>query len=157
MEHGGCGKDTFVEFVSEYADVTNFSSVAKVKEVASVVGWDGGKTDKDRKFLSDLKRLTTEYNDMSFISITNSVNEFKASEKDFLFLHIREPEEISRAAKQFSAKALLIKRPSLQAITTNYSDANIENYNYDFVVVNDGTLEDFKIKAQDFVKKLRYT
>lgn len=24
-----------------------------------MIGWDGGKTDKDRKFLSDLKKLTT--------------------------------------------------------------------------------------------------
>ena len=57
---GGCGKDTFVSFVSKYKRVYNFSSIDKVKEIAKLIGWDGGKTDKDRKFLSDLKKLTTE-------------------------------------------------------------------------------------------------
>ena len=57
---GGCGKDTFVSFVSKYKRVYNFSSIDKVKEIAKLIGWNGGKTDKDRKFLSDLKKLTTE-------------------------------------------------------------------------------------------------
>ena len=52
---GGSGKDTFVEYVSKYAKVYNFSSVDKVKEIAKLIGWTGTKTDKDRKFLSDLK------------------------------------------------------------------------------------------------------
>ena len=52
---GGSGKDTFVEFVSKYSKVFNFSSVDKVKEVARVIGWSGTKSEKDRKFLSDLK------------------------------------------------------------------------------------------------------
>ena len=32
---GGSGKDTFVEFVSKYNKVLNFSSVAKVKQIAN--------------------------------------------------------------------------------------------------------------------------
>ena len=52
---GGVGKDTFVELVSEnfLLPVMNFSSVDKVKEVARIIGWTGGKSEKDRKFLSD--------------------------------------------------------------------------------------------------------
>ena len=45
---GGSGKDTFVSFVSKYNKVYNFSSIDKVKEIAKEVGWDGGKTEKDR-------------------------------------------------------------------------------------------------------------
>ena len=52
---GGCGKTTFVELTQKYGKVINFSSVDKVKEVAKLIGWDGKKTEKDRKFLSDLK------------------------------------------------------------------------------------------------------
>ena len=36
---GGSGKDTFVEYVSKYAKVYNFSSVDKVKEIAKLIGW----------------------------------------------------------------------------------------------------------------------
>ena len=73
---GGSGKDTFVEFVSKYNKVLNFSSVDKVKEIAKLIGWTGAKEEKDRKFLSDLKKLTTDYNDMSFNSIKDAVEDF---------------------------------------------------------------------------------
>lgn len=148
---GGCGKDTFINYLSKYCKVYNFSSVDKVKEIASIIGWKGTKTDKDRKFLSDLKRLTTEYNDMSFNSIKEAVSIFKKSEDEIMFIHIREPEEIKRAAVTFNAKTLLIKREGLKIITSNYSDASVENYNYDYIVLND-SLENLKKKAKQFIE-----
>ena len=151
---GGSGKDTFVEFTMKYAKVMNFSSIDKVKEVAKVIGWDGGKTEKDRKFLSDLKRLTTEYNDMAFNSIADAVLVFKNSDYEIMFIHIREPEEIKRAAQAFNAKTLLIKREGLANIASNYSDASVENYDYDYKIENT-TLEKLDEEAENFVKKLK--
>lgn len=151
---GGSGKDTFVEYVSKYAKVYNFSSVNKVKEIAKLIGWSGAKTDKDRKFLSDLKKLTTEYNDMSFNSIKNAVDKFENSSDEIMFIHIREPEEISRAVNTFNAKTLLVKREGLDLITTNYSDASVENYNYDYIIKNT-TLEELEKSAKEFVDKLK--
>lgn len=147
---GGSGKDTFVEFCSKYGRVMNFSSVDKVKEVARLIGWNGQKTEKDRKFLSDLKRLTTEYNDMAFNSIKEAIGKFKESDKEILFIHIREPEEIQRAVVAFGAKTLLVKRDGIAKIESNYSDASVENYNYDFVIENT-TLEELDTKAHKFV------
>lgn len=147
---GGSGKDTFVDFCSKYCKVFNFSSIDKIKEVATLMGWDGGKTEKDRKFLADLKALSTDYNDMPFNSIKEAVDEFRNSDKEFMFIHIREPYEIERAKEEFGAKTLLIKRIGLDIIKSNISDANVENYDYDFVIEN-GTLEDFEKKAKDFV------
>lgn len=77
---GGVGKDTFVELVSvelndklkRFHTVVNFSSVDKVKEIAREIGWDGRKTEKDRKFLSDLKSLTI-YNVIDYCSQTQAV------------------------------------------------------------------------------------
>ena len=150
---GGSGKDTFVEFCQKYGKVKNFSSIDKVKEIAKQIGWTGTKTEKDRKFLSDLKRLTTEYNDMAFNSISEAVDKFKSSEDDVMFIHIREPEEILRAAKAFNAKTLLIKRVGLENISSNYSDANVENYDYDYVIEND-TLENLENSAMEFIHKI---
>ena len=45
---GGSGKDTFISKVSKYAKIYNFSSIDKVKEIATLVGWNGTKTEKDR-------------------------------------------------------------------------------------------------------------
>lgn len=151
---GGVGKDTFVELVSQFFSVVNFSSVHKVKEIAIKIGWDGkSKTEKDRKFLSDLKLLTGEYCDMPFQSMKEQVNKFNEDKRDnVLFLHIREPEEIKRAVKEFSAKTILVTRNSVEQIMSNMADANVYNYEYDYTIHNDGTIEDLKKVAEQFVK-----
>lgn len=150
---GGVGKDTFVELVSKVFNlsVMNFSSVDKVKEIARIIGWTGGKTEKDRKFLSDLKLLCTDYNNMPFNSMSEKVKEFTESDAAMLFLHIREPEEIEKAKIVFGAKTVLIKRDAVKQITSNMADGNVFNYRYDIVVNNDGDLVRFKKKATEFV------
>lgn len=157
---GGTGKDTFVSLVSlgfksrYYSPIMNFSSVDKVKEIAKRVGWDGkSKTEKDRKFLSDLKLLCTEYNDMPFNSMCDAVEKFnKHRYYTMLFLHIREPEEIERAKNAFNAKTILVKRDSVEHIKSNMADANVFNYDYDIIVNNNGTIDDFKNKAMYFIE-----
>lgn len=144
---GGVGKDTFISFVDHRATVINFSSVDKVKEVARFIGWNGGKTDKDRKFLSDLKSLCTNYNDMPFNSMREKYEDFLKNNAHFLFLHIREPEEIERAKKEFNAKTILVKRNSIKHISSNESDNNVYNYNYNVVINNDGDVDELKDKA----------
>ncbi|WP_304431145.1 hypothetical protein [Romboutsia ilealis] len=160
---GGVGKDTFVELVStelndilkKFHTVINFSSIDKVKEIAREIGWNGKKSEKDRKFLSDLKILTSEYCDMPFKSMKNKVAEFMNDEESiFLFLHIREPEEIARAVNEFGAKTILVTRDAVKHIVSNMADENVFNYNYDFVVNNSGTKEELNIKAKDFVQEV---
>lgn len=160
---GGVGKDTFVKFISEelndtmkrFHTVVNFSSIDRVKEIARYIGWNGEKTEKDRKFLSDLKALTNNYCDMPFKSLKNKVLEFNRSDENILlFLHIREPEEITRAVLRFNAKTILITRNSIHKITSNPSDKNVFYYDYDYVIENNGTLDDLKDKAKKFIKNL---
>lgn len=159
---GGVGKDTFVELVSvelndklkKFHTVVNFSSVDKVKEIAREIGWDGKKSEKDRKFLSDLKSLTSDYCDMPFQSMKNKIKEFIGSdEEQVLFLHIREPEEIKRVVDEFKAKSILIVRDSVMHITSNVSDKNVFDYYYDFVIENNGTIEDLRNKVRQFINK----
>lgn len=152
---GGCGKDTFVELCSKYISVYNFSSIDKVKEIAKIIGWTGTKHDKDRKFLSDLKKLTTEYNDMSFESIKEAINIFNNNNFELMFIHIREPEEIKRVVEEFKAYSLLIKRKNQELIKTNYSDASVFNYDYDYIIENT-TLEEYEKKAIKFIKELKH-
>ena len=150
---GGSGKDTFIDFVSKYRKVYNFSSIDIIKKVAKVAGWTGKKEEKDRKFLSDLKKLTTEYNDLAFNDTKNAVEKFNSSDDEIMFIHIREPEEIQRAVEAFNAKTLLIKREGLANINTNYSDASVDDYDYDYVIYNT-TLEDLEYVASTFYEKM---
>lgn len=147
--YGGSGKDTFVDLVSKYNKVYNFSSVDKVKEIAKIIGWNGEKDEKSRKFLSDLKKLTSDYNDMPFNSIKEAINKFYSSDKEIMFIHIREPEEIKRVVNEFNAKTLFIKRDNIKKITSNDSDASVENYNYDYII-NNTSLEALEEKAKSF-------
>lgn len=160
---GGVGKDTFVELVSvelndilkRFHTVENFSSVDKVKEIAREIGWDGKKREKDRKFLCDLKNLSSNYCDMPFQSMKNKVNEFiKNDENKFLFLHIREPEEINRAVKEFDAKTILVVRDTVKYITSNMADKNVFDYDYDYVIQNNGTITDLKQKAKELIEEV---
>lgn len=155
---GGCGKDTFVSLFSEELkkynkDTINYSSVQVIKSIAGMVGWQGGKTEKDRKFLSDLKALCAEYSDAPFQSMCEVYDLFlKANNTDVLFLHIREPEEIERAKQKFNAKTILVKRNSVKEIKSNSSDARVNNYNYDITIENNGDMNDLKETVWLFVK-----
>lgn len=163
---GGVGKDSFIEMIklaesrilTKHIEIGNYSSVSKVKEIATMIGWTGEKTEKDRKFLSDLKLLTTEYNDMPLNDMKRYVDVFmnlvKFGKARMLFLHIREPEEIAKAVnefKEYGAKTILVKRDSVKHITSNMADENVYNYNYDIIINNNGTIEDLKEKAKCFV------
>ena len=156
---GGVGKDLFVNMVKTSVNkfspyrVWNYSSIDKVKAIAIQIGWSGGKTEKDRKFLSDLKVLTTEYNDMPFADLKRMVNIFKG-QKDvvFLFLHIREPKEIERAKNEFNAHTILITRDSVPQITSNIADGGVFNYHYDTIIKNNDTKEMLQGMADLFVK-----
>lgn len=150
---GGVGKDQFVNMVGKFAPTENFSSVDKVKEVARLIGWNGGKTEKDRKFLSDLKILVTEYNDMPYESIKSKIQTFlDDSINSFLFIHIREPREIQRVVEEFGALSMLVVRPQVKHITSNMADENVFKYEYDIVIDNSGSLSDLNVVAEQFVK-----
>lgn len=150
---GVCGKDTFIKLISKYKRVYNFSSIDKVKEIARIIGWDGTKDEKSRKFLSDLKNLTKEYNDMPYNCTKEAIENFENSDCEIMFIHIREPEEIKRIVDTFGAKTLFIKRENLNEITSNSSDGRVSKYKYDYSILNT-TLEEYEKKACEFINWL---
>ena len=90
---------------------------------------------------------------MSFNEMKVRVEEFLKSPAEILFLHIREPEEIKRAVSAFGAKTLLIKKEGLKNITSNSSDADVDNYDYDYIIINT-SLENLEKEAKKFVQEL---
>lgn len=150
------GKDTFAEILNRYMKVYKYSSVAKVKEIATLCGWDGKKDERDRKFLSDLKMLTTEYSDLSHNDVLEEIKKYRSGEieADVFLVDIREPEEIDRLTKEVDAITVFIENNNVPNITSNESDANVENYEYDFRIQNNGTLEDFEDSIKLFMEFL---
>ena len=156
---GGSGKDTFVGMVGQYSKVFNFSSIDIVKDAAKVLGWDGGKSDKDRKFLADMKDLAVAYNDAPLNSVLRALEEFLKDDNELMFIHIREPKEIRKfldavKSKNLAVQTLLVVNPNVDVIVTNKSDAGVLDYFYDIIVENDGTLDQLDAKAKCFASSL---
>lgn len=150
-----CGKDTFAILLNEFISVRKISSITCVKQVAAFCGWCGEKTERDRKLLSDLKKVTTEYNDLSFRYIKSMVIKFlNDSDCSVLLIDIREPEEIERAKKEFGAKTILIVNDNVEHITSNSSDAGVYDYGYDYIIENNCNLYDFRESVKTFVKSI---
>lgn len=151
------GKDTFAVILNELVKVHKYSSVTRVKKLALEMGWDGKKTEKDRKFLSDLKMLTTEYSDMSFKDICEEVEKFMGGvydvyNRNVMLIDIREPKEIDRAVKTFGAATIFIDNCNVEEVLSNSADANANtySYNYDYIISNNGTLDDFRNTVENF-------
>lgn len=152
---GGVGKDTFVDMCAKYTSVVNYSSVKEIKEIAKYIGWDGSKEERNRKFLSDLKLLTTEYNDFPFNCICKQIDRFLNSSDELMFIHIRDIPEIKKVVSKYPfVKTMLVTSKRIKPITTNIADANVANYDYDYVVENDNDLTDLDEKAEMFVALL---
>ena len=88
---------------------------------------------------------------MPFEAIKSKVNDFLEDSKHVIMLiDIREPSEIDKAKTAFRAKTILIENKNVKTINSNMADANVFNYTYDYVIKNNGTLDDFKENVKDF-------
>jgi hypothetical protein len=154
------GKDTFAESSINYLNDRifnpelhglNISSVDRVKEILTEMGWNGEKDDKSRKALSDLKDLWTEWNDGPFVNIVEKILNTNAS---LIFVHIREPLEIDKLKEacldnSIFFESVLIVRPGVNKVTNNTGDnGSLEPYNYTRTISNILTVDDWKNVAR---------
>lgn len=160
---GGVGKDTFVGYcIKAHEDTKSISLVNEVRYLAKLIGWNGDKTAKDRKFLNDLKKLTTEYNNFPFesvaLNISNVLEKYKEAEKPtkdlVIFIHAREPEDIRYLVDKYNAKTLLIRKSGLAKKYGNPADDKVFDIDYDYIAYNDKDLKELELTAKDFMKKI---
>lgn len=152
---GGCGKDTLINMFGKFYSITNVNSSQPYKDIAKEYGYDeSNKTDKWRKFISDIKRVFEESDiDLSLYYTIDNLKEFLHDKcTNIMFVHIREPKNIDKfineANRLFNVlgythmmrpyiSTLLIKRSDTdEKIYNNSSDDDVENYKYDFVYDN---------------------
>ena len=160
------GKDAFALLCQRHMTwCKNISTVDFVKQVANFCGWDGTKTLENRAFLSELKALLTKWGDVPYKKVESAAKAYEAeaeiydfSTKDVLiFVHCREPKEIDKFVTRMGAKTLLIRRAATENNEqSNSSDMDVFNYKYDYVIENNGTLEELEDKAIAFLKELGY-
>lgn len=159
------GKDAFVDFCKQEkgALCKKVSTVDFIKDIAYKYGWTGEKTPKDRKFLSDLKNLFTEWNDIPFKETMERIREFhqtlqiyEVSSEGIVFIMSREPAEIMRFKHELGAISVLIERDAVKDNEqSNEADSGVMNCEYDVVVYNNGTLEDLQTQAKLFLQNIK--
>lgn len=167
---GGSGKDTFCNYIQKLAvkkdplyHVESIYTSTPAKQKAKEMGWKGDKLPMDRRFLSDIKDMLDYWSNATYYYIRQCFDAFYVSNyynsgyKTIYFIHAREAKDIIWiksfcSNKEIPCKSILVKRPNTSK-KGNHADDNVEQYAaYDYTIINDGTLEEFKKKAQDFFK-----
>lgn len=158
------GKDTFIDYCESYFYQLPFranffferhSTVDTVKDIAKKMGWNGEKTPEMRNMLSELKDLYTKYFNGPLNEIKDAMNYGLAIDV-VLFTCMREPEEIRKAvhwAEENGIKwfTVLVVNPNKEEnYHMSHSDAQVLEFNYSHVIMNDGDLGDLADKALTF-------
>lgn len=165
--YGGTGKDTFIDFckkekILDHIKILNFSTIDPTKQAAKVFGWKGLKREKDRQFLIALKILSKKYNNGPRQHIICELDKYnKVMEKQIIFVHTRESDEIDEFKKYFvesglvnNTLSLLIERhQNTDNICTADKVFDLENYKYDYkITVN--SLQESKEQANIFINNI---
>ena len=161
----GAGKSTFEEMCVIYAEnewenkirVDITSTVDFVKDIAKQCGWNGTKDLKNRKFLSDLKDLLTEWDDVPFKKIEQKIKLLEIWHENWImFVDCREPAEIQKFKDKLNALTVLIRREQVEnEETSNHADAEVFNFDYDLTIWNNSDKIDLANKVVDFMKELK--
>ena len=150
----GVGKDTMIE---EYAkrtknSVYNYSTIDYFKEVAKKdFGWSGIKDEKGRRLLSEIKRISVEYNDFPTELAMKKIrilSEIEYKNDVVMFVHIREQKETKKLIdnllkENYNAKSLYIYTTrEIESVKSNNSDDYASDWrnglnDYNALIVND--------------------
>lgn len=154
---GGVGKDTLCMSLP-HRRVRNISSITPIKEIAAMHGWNGEKDLKSRRFLAELKRVFTEYNDLPNRYLLEQRADFLQSEEEILFIHIREPEQIETFVRAVDGDCitLLVRRdlPDTAGGYGNHADDDVEDYPYTVIFDNNRPLEQSVLAFSELIDAL---
>lgn len=150
------GKDTFVKYINSFGiEAIHYSYVDFTRNMLDSVGVDvNNKNNKMRKLLCDINNALEEYNDIPFKDCCNVADDFKNDwlEGNWLIIDCREPQKIERLKQKLNAKTIFIKF-NKKITADNVADKAVtEDYQYDYIIDNTGTLDDLKANTLDFVK-----
>jgi hypothetical protein len=160
------GKDTAAEIMAEYLEkqgykvlIVHFADLLKFI-CTKFFGWDGAKDEKGRTLLQYVgtDRIGAKNPDFWAKFIVEVLKIFE-EEWDFVLIpDCRYPIEYTTVEKAFNTVLLRVERPEFDnGLTTEQkkhpSETAMDNYCYDALLYNDGSLEDFTGKVEEFADK----
>lgn len=154
---GGVGKDTLCRYFCTYYDGEIISAITPLLPIATSLGWSGGKSDKDRKFLSDLQDVADEYGQFTKRYLEKELERFSSNDKSVLFVVARKYDQIDwcrKEARSFGLRSttLVIRRAAVEREFGNNADDGVLEYPYEYAFDNDSPIE---IAHPDFVTLIK--
>lgn len=161
------GKDTVAEYIRDYykdKDVINNSYAYYMKDYAKrITGWDGSDDNKPREFLQQFgTNLVRNQIDEYFFN-NRMIEDLKVFDYFFDVVTIsdgRLPSEIDMIRDNFdNVFVVRVNRPDFDNGLTeeqkkHRTEVALDDYkNYDYVISNDGTLEELEKKVREMVEK----
>ena len=163
------GKDSTAEYIDEYyrsrgLDVVNIQIAYYIKMYAKEIAkWDGDNETKPRQLLQDLGTELIRKQIDEYFFIKRILQDIDVYSRYFDVITIsdgRMPEEFEEIKKAYPETiSLHITRPGYVSHLTKGQKAHltetlVDEINYDYEIVNDGTLEDLEKKATKFCKEI---
>jgi hypothetical protein len=165
------GKTTFERECRDYLDKTEYafchikSSIDPIKEVYRKLGWNGEKTDTARKHLSELKKIWVDTCNGAVRHIVDYILKLNNDDNHVIFVDIREESEIIALSDILDALQvldikyykMLIERPDIDGLEYGNKSDDMVGRNgslYNVYVCNDGTLDDLRSAAHEFIEDL---
>lgn len=167
------GKDEFVKqchvCLYNHCECVNISSVDIHKQILRKIGWDGKtKSDDVRELLCRMKEFSILHGDIPTKYMLDTIFSYIGKGSDcVIFCHIREVAEIKKLIRAlrglrcmgitystvFIRREDKIKSLNKDACCAS-DDVDIEDFDYDFIIDNFGTLNSLKNKASRFINYL---
>ena len=153
------GKDTFCALMEKYGEVEHYSYVDFTRYMLSEVNIDyHKKTDKDRQLLETINNALEAYDDIPMKDICESVIDtigHYIDNKDlFIFVDIRKPDNIKRFLEKFPEAKTVYIDDGKELSNATESDHSVKDYDYDYYIVNNGSLDDLQKKVGSFVHEI---
>ena len=164
------GKDTSCDLINNYVKIKNKKSInlqisSYIKMYAKKIsGWDGSEETKPRTLLQQLGTdvIRDQIDNNFFINrIIGDINVYSYYFDVITISDVRFPEEIDSIHNEFkNVYRLRIERPGfVNNLNPNEkkhrTETALDNYNnYDYVVINDSSLEDLNNKLKNIIDEV---
>ncbi len=162
------GKDTVAQFITNYCSnqkVISLQYSHYIKEYAKRISdWDGSEESKPRALLQQLGTALIREQIDEFLLIRRMCEDIKVYSYFYdiiVISDVRLEEEITIIRKDFSNVCVLhIQRPHLESTLTlseqtHRTEIGLDQFHqYDYQIINDGTLADLKQKIEKIMKEV---
>lgn len=158
------GKDTAAEIMKEYLEmqgkevlITHFADLLKYL-CKSLFGWDGNKDERGRTLLQYIGTdVVGKKNPAYWAQFVSNVLCMFENEWDYVLIpDCRYPVEIETMRQIFDTTIVRVERPNFdngltEAQKNHPSEVDMDNYPFDYKILNNGTLEELKQEIYNFM------